>query len=471
MWRIFVQKNPRALDNLIRYFIIVLIYYVLCESMFSKYIFSSVPILKYSHEVIIYGLFFFLFVTSFKRIKVLSYDKVIIFLLIYIFSAAFMINRFDLNIVVLSIRTIYRYIVLYFLILNLDLSSDHIKSYIKHIKVCGIILLTIGLLQILLPSVINPIVSPTAFQIGEMIRDDTYYVQDGKAIFSLFERYDRYGSFLAIFIVLIFCFPKKTVRDKVILLVSIINIIYTYSRQSWIALATSLLILTFIKRDYIKLFFLSSIATLTMAIMLAKGILAENIFFGSPLQRFLQVFNSSFIQSNMESARLRIYIDVLPKFLHTFNIYTLIGLGIGNFAMLANSMTNNSLYMRYFLLFNTPHTGIYHIGDVYWVELLMEIGIIGIIILATYFVKAFVFYYKNYNDKNSDSFTKSMNLTSIGFIIILIIINFFGPSMLITSFSFFFWLILALTRKLNLINNLARRDFNVEENNEYFNGK
>ncbi|WP_207642631.1 hypothetical protein, partial [Ruminiclostridium josui] len=86
------------------------------------------------------------------------------------------------------------------------------------------------------------------------------------------------------------------------------------------------------------------------------------------------------------------------------------------------------------MLFNVEYSGIYHISDVYWIELLMELGLVGIAIFLIYFVSAFKYYHNFYTQKISN-FSKELNLLALRLIAGTVVINFFGPNMLITSYS------------------------------------
>ncbi len=432
--------------------VIFLIYFVVLEPMITKYIFNNV-IFKYLPEVIIYGLaaLFVIFqISENKKIAILKHELSLIVLPAYIFVITVIINKIDIQIFFLSIRTLYRYIVLYFIVANIEFTEENIGRILKHIRWCGIIVLLVGVLQILLPQLMNPILMPKVYKIGNIDRESSIVVIDGKAIFSLFERYDRYGTFLIILIFLILAGVYKNKCNILIIILASINMVFTYSRQSWIGLGAGLLVGLVLEKRYFIIFFVSSAAALGLTVLLTSEYVVQDIYFGSPFQRVLQVFSPSYMQTNLESARLRIFVDVLPEFLSGFKIYTIFGLGIGSFADLANSMTNYELYMRYFLLFDVEYSGTYHVSDVYWIELTMELGIIGIAIFGIYFIRTFGYYYDNYKRKES-RFLKQLNLLAIRLTVSTIIINFFGPNMLITGYSFFLWLLLGITVRSNSI--------------------
>jgi hypothetical protein len=440
-----------SIENIMKKSLMFLIYYVVLEPILTKYLFKSISIFKYVPEIIIYALMVILLTLIFvenKKIILFKHDKKLIYLFFYMFISTVIINRLDFKIFVLTSRTLYRYIFLYFLITNFSVSEQDIKVIIKHIVISGSFAVIIGTLQIFMPSAINPIVTPAELTIGHMVRSNVV-LANGKAIFSLFERYDRYGLFLVLFI-LILCFLNNK-KHKILITFALLNIIFTYSRQAWLALLIVAYLYLILKKKYDIIFIINGLVVLTVLCALAIQFVPQDIYFGTPLERLLQVFNKNYINTNLESARLRIFVDVLPTFLSRFNLYTWFGLGIGSFGMLANNLTNNALFMRYFKLFNVQKIGIYHIGDVYWIELLMEIGLLGMIIVAHYLVIAFLFYFKYYT-KSTDNLSKKLNLTSMGFIIVCIIVNFFGPNLLITAFSFFFWMINGLTTRINIIN-------------------
>lgn len=440
--------------------IIFLIYFVIFETLITKYVFDNM-IFKYVAEAVIYVLAVYCIVLRIKenkKFKILKHEVLLVVLSIYLILTTVIINRIDMLIFILSIRTLYRYIVLYFIVTNIEFTEESTKRILKHIKLSGIIVLAFGTLQILLPRLMNPFLTPKAYQLGDMVREDSITVIDGKAIFSLLERYDRYGIFLIIIMSVLLAGGYKKKSNIVVMILAVINMIYTYSRQAWVGLAVAVLVGLILKKRFFPIFFTSGAAALGMAAVLTTGNMVQDVYFGSPMQRVLQVFSSSYIKTSVETARLRIFVDILPKFLYEFKLYTIFGLGIGNFAALANSMTNYELYMRYFLLFNVEYSGIYHISDVYWIELVMELGLLGITIFFIYFVSAFKYYYSYYTQKIS-SFSKELNLLALRLIAATVVINFFGPNMLITGYSFFLWLLLGLVINMN---NLERRRGNVQ---------
>jgi hypothetical protein len=451
-----IKSTPIYVLTIIKKCITFLLYYVTLEALITKYVFQGLSIFKYVPEIIIYGLFALWFLTILATgngIKYLKHDKFLFFLLVYIFVSSIAVNRMEIQVFILSARTFYRYIILYFIIINLNMSEADIVKYLKHLKICGFILVSIGLLQIIIPEFINPIILQGQYQIGNMIRENSV-VLNGKAIFSLFERYDRFGAFLCLFI-LFLLYSGKTRLNTALIIMSTITLIYTYSRQSWFTVIFVFLIGLFYTKKYIKISMIVLCSVLGVLLLsyfkVYEKIEILNIYFGTPIERALQVFNQSFIESNIEHARMRVVLEVLPAFIKGMNLYTFFGLGIGNFGMLANSMTDNMLFYRFFEIFNLPYYGQYHIGDVYWIELLMEIGIIGFILLSLYFVKLFLFLYNKYK-KSNNTLNKHLSLVSMGFVISCIVINFFAPNLISTSFSFYFWFVIAISIKSNFIN-------------------
>lgn len=428
-----------------------IIYYITLQPLIIKYIFMNVSIFSYAPEVVIYVLFMvklIRLVVNKKKIQLISADKILVILFIYIFISTIIFNGFSLLVALLSIRQLFRYVFLYFIIINSETKLEDINNILKHIKIVVFIESVFGTLQLIFPTIMNHILAQT-IKIGDIVRTNDV-ILNGKAIFSLFERYDRYAIFLCLMILILLYQPIKTNKDYILLMFTISNLIFTYSRASWIALLVVILINFIILKRNIKLYFITfAIAGFALISSLINiNFASNNIYFGTPIERLLQIFNPEFMQTNMDSARLKVVLEIVPSFFENINSYVFTGVGLGSFTELANNF-DPELYNRFFYIFNVYSDEIYHISDVYWIELLIETGLIGMLMIVLCFFKLSIYFYKEYRT-SEDILRKRMNLISLSFVFSCIVSNMFAPNLISTSFAFYFWMVIGITKSYDV---------------------
>lgn len=243
---------------------------------------------------------------------------------------------------------------------------------------------------------------------------------------SVFPNPNMYGAFLTM-IVLLTIYTQgmggrlKKYFTRIVFISSSFLLILTFSRRSWLAYVFVLMIYAMWSKTKFGLF--KAIGVLTVF-----SILLSFIDYSSIIERALTIFDSSYESNHIRQSQFNEIIDMLTSNFGNF----LIGLGPG-------SIGPSSLFSNHAL-----HTQV----DNYWLLIMAEYGIIGIIFMFSIY---FIGVYKSLKDVKGIEYNQRLIL--ILAITTLFLIGFLGSTPISFPLSMYFWLFLGLLMKPLILSN------------------
>jgi len=173
--------------------ILLLVVFMPFEDFVIKYI-PGPPVIRFgaqfASEVLIYLTALLVFLWRLRQGRAVRRSPIELPLIIFVFFAfiSILLNRPPLFGSFVNVRSFLRYVVLFYLVINLDLSSKQIRRLLKIIVVIGMIQIAIGALQLLTGGAINQYLIPELpdLTVGGFTRDTVLLGRRGREIGSIF---------------------------------------------------------------------------------------------------------------------------------------------------------------------------------------------------------------------------------------------------------------------------------------------
>ncbi|MFA5946323.1 MAG: O-antigen ligase family protein [Patescibacteria group bacterium] len=244
--------------------LMVLAFYLPFEPFLLKWVPESLYVFaRFAPEVLIYGLCILVFVQVVRSKAVWKRTPAdtpfVFFLLILFFSV--LINAVPVFQALLGIRQILRFVLLFFLTVQLSPSRNWTRVLLFGLAVIVAIQLLIGTAQSLSQGALDPFLLPAErHTLGEitLTAGTNQFWDPGQRIFGTMGRYDQLGTFLAFFMIigLAFVYEKESIPKKYrlfiasVLMFSIPVLAFTYSRSAWFGFFIGLLFVSvYMRRD------------------------------------------------------------------------------------------------------------------------------------------------------------------------------------------------------------------------------
>ena len=261
---------------------------------------------RYFSEVLIYLLvvvIFWKFISGQIKLRQSPIDVIFILFLIALLASA-LVNFVDPTVAVLGIRQIIRFILLFFVTIYLNPTDKWIKSlvYIMFIILGFEVLLGVG--QVFLGDVLDSFLLPSeARSFGEIqLTSGTVQFWDhGQRIFGTLGRYDRLGTFMAFFMLILVSMlyePKlRNHRSLLIflLVLSVFALAMTYSRSSWFGFVLGFLFIAiWAKKDRRVMWAVGIALAVIFAYLAISGLIVSNLFDVADqtvIERFFEAFS------------------------------------------------------------------------------------------------------------------------------------------------------------------------------------
>lgn len=371
---------------------------------------------------------------------------IVILLFAMIISAA--VNHVPLFVFGLGVKNIFRYILLFYLII---LSKPSEKEIVKLLKV----LLTVALIQAAI-AVFQSIIGKPAFDFlaaRDVIIGDQL-VRSGGAeklalssyrtlVFSTMGRYNVLGNYIAFWLglCLALIIPKKNIIKirPIYLGLLFLALLLSYSRMSWVAFLIGIPIIFLYSKKYKIFIFIFSgvLLCFTVWVWLFIGgtvdTVAVNAGVGNPITRFIDLLSTDYLKISFSAGRGYSYFSIAPALLKVKPIF---GFGPG---MIASDVTNlfsiTSVADR--LSLDNPYALLF-LGDAGFVTILAQMGLIGVLAILLIFVQLFRIGF-NFQ-KKTNSYWKPI---AVGYIVILVMMVFFnlvGFALIYRVPSYYFWM-------------------------------
>lgn len=438
--------------------ILFLAFYLPFEPLILKFI--SGPIAAYvkiASDALVVFLFLYTLILYFLGHKKFVWQKNILNWLIGFFVivwlASVIYNQVDLMSGFSSLRQLFRYALIFYILFYLGTDEKFVK---KFIYICFSVLILesfIGFSQLILPPSFSYFLTPAATQStygNAVLETGNFGWNITERIAGTFGRYDKFGIFLSFFLIiglgLYYIFKKQNKTNLLlpILFLGSLALIFTFSRLSWAGLLLGLILIGWLwqKDKKVKFGLIAGFSVLIIYLTLflvftgfKVSSFEENLSRTNFATRILQTFSYyEWENSYYGFGRIFFWINT-PKIVVASS--PIIGVGPGLYGSgTASAFQNHQVYNRLGLPFGIQN----QIGQIdnNWFSIWGEYGTLGLLIFLAIFVSLFIQTRKKYLIGNSP-LIKGLSLGFMALCIIYPLQSFFGPYFEIRTISFYFW--------------------------------
>ncbi|MEO5570226.1 MAG: hypothetical protein ABIT08_03275 [Bacteroidia bacterium] len=439
-------------------FVILLALYVPFEVIILKFIPVSERIysmLRFVPEVLIYLLLVLKVLHNIYHRQWMSRTPIDVALLLFITSAiiSVVVNSAPLALSVIGMRPLLRYVALFYLVSNIDVSSYKVKLFI-------IALIFVGGLQSLITSYqhfagISQVFMPRATDLEVAgVQSQFKLAQTGWG--SGREKGAGIGTFgdsvlvalFFVFIIVLSCsyYLKMEIKSALFkltligfFLLALVGLFYTYSRASVLIGLAAVPIILFLEKRIKRLFFIGSMSVLAFAgvlFLMANQSSTSSAYYNpkskytNPIDNITNIFSTTYVEHNLQHSRGWIITEIGLPVLQSLKFF---GYGPSGDESLGRMTKEN-------VSGTMPFQNVGIINDVYWVAMLSYYGFVGLIfflfILWKIYKASMIVY------KNSESSVYSMiGLCVVVLIILVIPYTFIVRTFAFRPFAFYFWLL------------------------------
>jgi len=409
---------------------------------FEEFLLKFMPVSDELYSLLRYGSELLLLITLLaliikKVIEKKPFVKTVVDLPVLIFaSTAFLsglLNQTPLLEIVLFLRIVLRYYVLYFLLVNIELDEGFTKKLIRGLVAIATLQFFIGLSQILFGTPVNNLLMPRAstLKVGSYSKEWVLLQglrEKGYLFFGTFGDTVNLGLFIFVIFVMMlgvyFIWKKPIKKMWLFFLLSFFTLLYTYSVGLIFTLFVSLLFITIIKRKWILVASSSLIVLLIFLILTFYPAefaeVATSHYAVSPFKNVSATFSTTFLES-IQQNRLFTLIEV-PKVILSQS--PLFGFGPG-WGLIKDRVSSHWL------------------GDVYWVVMLAQVGLIGLLAFLWIIWRFYKTACKVINNSN-DLLKKGIALGFLGITVGVFFYDFITPALETRPLAFYFWLFAGL---------------------------
>ncbi|MCI0531985.1 MAG: hypothetical protein L0Y74_08575 [candidate division Zixibacteria bacterium] len=430
----------RRVDHLL-YFLIL---YLPLEEFLLKWLdYSLYPYLRYGIELIIYLILAGVICGKLARNEKLASSPIDLPLLLLAAAGLVSIffNHIPVSAGILGLRPLLRYAAIFYLIQNSDLSDRILPTVFKFIMLITAVEIAIGLAQYLIGEEANYFLKPKSVLVGQTIvdfREKWQELYGGQKIFATLGRYNLLGAFLVSALILSLGYRLQkgflSLKEKLFALSGGLALLLSYSRLSWAGLLAGVATLLLIRKKF-KFIVVAALIAGCAVMMLSSGAttLYQSETQGSLKDRLLGPLGGDYWQMNRSSQRL----FAASQLLNNISGWDLIlGYGPGTIGSLVTNLREGISQVHQI---GDPKK-LLIIGDVGWLALLGQIGLVGTGLFVWALVALFRASRSIFN--NSDSFwLKSFALGLCGYIVAMAVMNVFSLAFEARVSSAYFWIL------------------------------
>jgi hypothetical protein len=409
---------------------------------FEEFVLKFMPVsdeiyslLRYGSEILLLMTFVALIIKKITERKHFVKTAVDTPVLIFVCTAFLsgLLNQIPLLEIALFLRIVLRYYFLYFLLVNIDLDEKFTKKLIYGLVSIATFQFFIGVAQILIGGPLNSLLlpRPSTLQVGSYTKEWLLLEglrEKGFLVFGTFGDTVNLGLFiftiLTIMIGIYLIWKKPDKKIWLFFAFSFFTLLFTYSVGLIFALFISLLYLTVIKRKWVLVASSSLIVLIILFVVTSYQAefveVATSRYTVSPLKNLSAVFSNTFLESIQKN---RIFtLTEVPKVILSQS--PLFGFGPG-WRLIKDRISS------------------YWLGDVYWAQMLGQVGVIGLMAFLWIFWRFYKIGFKVYSNSN-DLLKKGIALGFLGVIVGVFFYDFITAALETRSLAFYFWLFAGL---------------------------
>lgn len=426
--------------------------YLPFESVILKFIPDDVYVFaRYGSEFLIYLIaivVIFRIISGKRPYRVTKFDLPF-FLFVGVILASAIVNFVPPTIAVLGARQILRFMIIFFLVVQIAPS----KSFIRHLTwtMLGIVVFQsiLGIFQFFIGEPLDVfLISSEERTLGSIVLTGgvEQFWDSGSRVFATLGRYDRLGNFLYIFLLIAsgLLFTKQILKRQswipYIFLFGVPALVLTYSRSSWFAFLLGFLFIGLvIKKDRRVLAGLAAFVILIITFVTSSGLNVGLITEGSGQtlsERFYESFSYARWSGEYYGLGRTFWFVHTP--LDVVSASPILGFGPGQFGGGAVSALGNT---RVYEQLGLPYGvfGTEGFIDNNWFSLWGEVGTLGMVFYLWIYVGLFLFALRT-SRETEDPFVKAL---ALGLCAVLIGIGFnaFTSTLLeIRTSAFYLWM-------------------------------
>lgn len=434
-----------AAKNISKIYIFILCFYLSFETLILNYIPGSVTgLLRYGIEVLGYGILLFVFILE-GRIRITrELRAVFTFAVVGLVSA--ILNWEKPMLFILGTRWVLRYVYVYWIIIQCRWSRKDIAQFFKMIRIIMVINIFLCVFQMANRPLADSILMPHYENIFSDI--DSYAVQ-GKSDYALYGSFGRYGEFAYFIVYAMWLWIAEMLvkqgsrrwKNWLMLAVWAILLVFSYARQAMVAMVISVLLFMLINKNIHlqKIHIGLIVVAMGVCVLLlpfadrietGAGVIGENI-----TSRYASIFTGSFISSDFYGhGRTWFYTVGAYRLLSHKPLF---GFGIGRYGCQTAITYDLSVHKQ----LSIP-TGASM--DVYWVSILGQVGLIGLLCLAVVYIMPIKEAFRIINvDSGTDKLANKVAVLIAGSLMCGLVMTFFGSSLSDRYMAFYLWSLMA----------------------------
>jgi len=365
---------------------------------------------------------------------------------------------------VLGLRPILRYLLLYYLIIGLNITMGEARGILRAGLTMATLVAAIGILQAVVGPPVTRLLLVSETHVGDtMLRTITPPQVHGKFVFSTLGRYDAFGTYMVVWLFLVFFSHQvlclKRHRRWMLAFWFAIPLILSFSRQSWLALLIGSLVLLIVLRSRIAWHIVASISACLLILLLLAFLLfpeeiahvdAANVGQVSLVQRLLEVASVDYLRTvAFHGGRLFVLWFVGARILQ---VAPWLGFGPGRFGTLTAEVLGYDAASQ---LGMTPGQT-YLVNDVNWVTLLGQVGLLGTIAFLLMLLLVLSDACRTWTKAESPEI-RGLAASVAALTVAFIVLGFFGPNLEQRVLSMYFWALAGLLVSVSRSQRPARR--------------
>lgn len=369
-----------------------LLAYLPFEPFLLKWIPDDIYIfVRYGSELVIYMLVGAAIVRMFweeKKWKRSAFDIPALFFALAII-ASIVVNVVDPTVALLGARQLLRFILLFFVVIQMEPSKKWMKSLLITLTAVAGMQITLGGLQAITGGSLDTFLLPSERRtLGniQLTEGTDQFWDPGQRVFGTMGRYDQLGIFLAlVFLLLVaFLYDERTgkrmkVMSIILLALGLPVLVLTYSRSAWFGFILGFLFLAIVLKKDTRVMIAAIITPFLMATYIFGSNLIVNTLIDTPEQTVAERFFEAFSYERWRGEYIgfgRLY-WIVETFVTVLPSSPLFGVGPGQYGGgAAAALGNTVVYDRLSLPFGVYGTGGYI--DNNWLSLWGEVGTIGL---------------------------------------------------------------------------------------------
>jgi hypothetical protein len=437
-----------------RFFLMFYAMYLPFEELFLKYAPDQIyPFFRYGGEAVIILLFITLVLKnlldgkSWRRTPI----DIPILMLACVVVASALVNSVPFVVAVSGVKNLFRYIFLFFIITQSDFSKKDIGVFLRIFIISGVLQIFFGLIQVVGGNFVYEFFKPKDVIVGDQVLriQESTLNRDVLRISGTLIRPGIFGNYIAMILCALLA-RKYVLRNEnpqmtALLLLGAAVLIASFSRKGWVAMYIAYVFINASIGRTTKAALIVGVSVITLVLLITGygfvGSLAGTTT-NNPVERLAEMFSPDYLSHSLQRTRLYIIFYI------TYRIvvgYFWFGFGPG---LIGNDVTGTAAGTS--ALFNVDRVSgldfnderLLLLTDVGFANIFAQLGFLGILTFSLILGRLFSYCKALFHQGDAD--IKMLSLMFIGFMMVMIVENFFGSAFTYRAVSFYFWLFAGL---------------------------